>query len=110
VRIKEKEETVEKEEYDIEVIPLSFSGHSTPISDASMDSMSIQSPSPIYVVPYSPGMQPPNGFQMWMPYTNPYQATPQVRKRATLTTLIYGALFIYNPSVLTSSFKIKFQK
>jgi hypothetical protein len=28
-------------------------------------------------------MQPPNGFQMWMPYTNPYQATPQLVANGT---------------------------
>lgn len=74
-RVKEDAEE-NPDQYDIELNPLSFSGDSTPVSEASNDNMVIHSPSPIFVVPLSSAMQPANGFQLWIP--NPYQVTPQV--------------------------------
>lgn len=75
-RVKEKEDTEDSlDQYELELNPLSFSGDATPIST---DNMVIHSPSPVFVVPYSSPMQPANGYQLWIPYSNPYQVSPQV--------------------------------
>ncbi len=78
-RVKGSDRAEQADQFEVEVNPLSFSSDSMPASDVSMDGIVVHSPNPVYMVPYSPMEQPVGNFHLWIPYSNPYHVTPQVR-------------------------------